>query len=128
VTNGFYEWRKSDKQPFAVALGNKGPMLMAGLYENWRSSEGAWIRSCAIITTEANGLIAPIHDRMPVILGPGAVPAWLGEEPATVDALKALLVPYPPERMMAWPVDRRVGDVQNEGPDLAEPLTLGVAV
>jgi putative SOS response-associated peptidase YedK len=128
VTNGFYEWRKSDKQPFAVALGNKGPMLMAGLYENWRSSEGAWIRSCAIITTEANGLIAPIHDRMPVVLGPGAVPAWLGEEPATVDALKALLVPYPPERMMAWPVDRRVGNVQNEGPDLAEPLTLGVAV
>jgi putative SOS response-associated peptidase YedK len=121
VTNGFYEWRKADKQPFAVALGNKGPMIMAGLYENWRSPEGPWVRSCTIITTDANTLVAPIHDRMPVVLGPDHFAAWLGEETTSPDELKAMLVPYPSERMIVWPVDKRVGNVKNDTPELAEP-------
>ena len=122
VTTGFYEWRKQDKQPFAVALGNKGPMIMAGLYENWRSPEGTWLRSCTIITTDANSLIEPIHKRMPVVLGPDHFAAWLGEEKASEDELKGMLAPYPSERMSLWPVDKRVGNVKNDGPELAEPV------
>ena len=122
VTDGFYEWRKADKQPFAVALGNRGPMLMAGLYDNWKSPEG-WIRSCTVITTDANELVAGVHNRMPAILAPDDIAPWLGEEPASPDRLKAMLRPYPPERLAMWPVDKRVGNVKNEGPELAEPLT-----
>lgn len=69
VTDGFYEWRKSDKQPFCVTLGNRQPMMLAGLWEEWKPRSGEPIRSCTVITTEANALLAEIHDRMPVIVG-----------------------------------------------------------
>jgi putative SOS response-associated peptidase YedK len=93
VTAGFYEWKKLDpkgkeKQPYAVSLGNRGPMLMAGLWEPWKSPMG-WIRSCTIITTDANTLLAEVHDRMPAIIGPDDYAPWLGEEPAAPDRLKA---------------------------------------
>jgi putative SOS response-associated peptidase YedK len=128
VTQGFYEWKKispdgKEKQPFAVALGNKGPMLMAGLWDVWKNpADGGWLRSCTIITTTANPLLSEIHDRMPVILGPDDYAAWLGETPATSDRLKAMLQPYPDNRMIAWMVDKRVGNVKNESPDLADPM------
>jgi putative SOS response-associated peptidase YedK len=118
VSTGYYEWRQPDKQPFAVALGNRGPMVFAGLWERWRDPEGQPIKSFTIITTGANALIAPIHDRMPVLLPPDAWPAWLGETPATSSELKALLRPYPPEAMTMWPVSKRVGNVRNDTPDL----------
>jgi len=96
-------------------------MLMAGLGEPWKSPDG-WIRSCTIITTEANELVAKVHNRMPVIVAPDDYAPWLGEEPASPDLLKAMLRSYPAERLAMWPVDRRVGNVKNEGPELAEPL------
>ncbi len=61
VTDGFYEWRKSDKQPFAVAMADGKPMVMAGLYEDWVSPGGETIRSVTIITTDANAALAPVH-------------------------------------------------------------------
>ncbi len=124
VTAGFYEWRKPDKQPFAVALGNRGPMIMAGLWDFWKDPEGKWLRSCTIITTDANELIAPLHNRMPVVLEADAWPGWLGEAKATEVELKGMLKPYASERMALWPVDRKVGNVRNEGRELAEPIAL----
>ncbi len=120
VTDGFYEWRKSDKQPFMIALGNKQPMLMAGLWEEWKPKDAAPLRSCTIITTDANAFMAGIHDRMPVILGPEDWEAWLGEEPLPNPA--ALLKPFPGERMTMWPVSKAVGNVKNQGAELAEPM------
>src|SRR5438874_543343 len=73
-------------------------MLMAGLGEPWKSPDG-WIRSCTIITTEANELVAKLHNRMPAIVAPDDYAPWLGEEPASPDQLKAMLRPYPPERL-----------------------------
>jgi putative SOS response-associated peptidase YedK len=122
LADGYYEWRDSDKQPFAIALANRGPMTFAGLWESWRTPDGKTIRSFTIITTRANSLIAQIHDRMPVIVPPDRWPAWLGEAAAAEHELKAMLVPFPAERMAMWPVDRRVGNVSNDGPDLFEPL------
>jgi putative SOS response-associated peptidase YedK len=74
VTDGFYEWKKLDtagkqKQPYAVALGNRGPMVMAGLWEPWNSPDGL-IRSCTIITADANELVAKVHNRVPAIVAP----------------------------------------------------------
>jgi putative SOS response-associated peptidase YedK len=79
------------------------------------------VRSFAIVTTAANPLLAPVHDRMPVILAPENWPAWLGENAAEPEKLKSLLVPYPAEDMVIWPVDKRVGNVKNKDPSLIEP-------
>ncbi len=124
--DSFYEWQKrdGDKQPYAVATADKRLMALAGLWENWRSPTGEWLRSFAIVTTVANDLVATLHDRMPVILDPPAWPFWLGEAPAEGPRLKALLVPYPAEKMTIWPVSKRVGNVRNKDPSLIEPVRL----
>jgi putative SOS response-associated peptidase YedK len=122
IADGYYEWRDADKQPFAVALGNRGPMTFAGLWDIWRAPDGTALKSFAIITTAANALLLPLHSRMPVLLAPDLWAPWLGETAATDAALKAMLTPYPGERMAFWPVDRRVGNVRNDSPDLFAPL------
>jgi putative SOS response-associated peptidase YedK len=73
-----------------------------------------WVRSFAILTTTPNELCAELHDRMPVVLGPEAWPAWLGEEPADPRELKALLAPYPSGGMTCWPVERANGERQEQ--------------
>jgi|SRR5690242_17762442 putative SOS response-associated peptidase YedK len=120
--SSFFEWRKPDKQPFAIALGNRGAMAFAGLWDEWTPKGGQPLRSCTIITCAPNTLLAPLHDRMPVILGAEDWPQWLGEEPATRDALLALLKPFPAERMTLWKVANAVGNVRNENAQLIEPL------
>lgn len=120
--SSFFEWRKADKQPFAISLGNHGPLAFAGLWEEWKPKDGAPVLSCTIITTEANKLMAPIHDRMPAILGAENWAAWLGEEAATAEQLRVLLAPFPAERMSAWEVGKDVGKVQNQGEGLVEAL------
>jgi putative SOS response-associated peptidase YedK len=123
--DNFYEWKKtgSGKQPYALALADRGIMALAGLWENWHSPAGEWIPSFAIITTTPNQLCAEIHDRMPVILNPDAWPVWLGEQAADVPQLKSLLAPYPADDMIAWPVSARVGNVKNNNPSLIEPIS-----
>jgi putative SOS response-associated peptidase YedK len=81
-----------DKQPFAIACAD-GLTVMAGLWEKWRSPAGEKINSCTIITTEANELLAPLHNRMPVIIAPEDWPAWLGEREADQNELRAMLKP-----------------------------------
>ena len=113
--DNFYEWLKTatGKQPYALALADRCIMALAGLWGNWRSPAGEWVRSFAIVTTAPNQLCAKIHDRMPVILKPDAWPAWLGDEPADEPQLKALLTPYPADDMICWRVSARVGNVRN---------------
>jgi putative SOS response-associated peptidase YedK len=124
LVGGFFEWRKAgvaDKQPFAFAMGNRDIMALAGLWESWKNPEdGQWLKSCTIITTDANDLMVPIHDRMPVILGSEDWEKWLGEEPANENELEAMLKPFPSERMSAWPVTKTVGNVKNDAPDSIE--------
>jgi putative SOS response-associated peptidase YedK len=125
VADGYYEWRAADKQPFAVALANRGPMTFAGLWDLWRDPGAPYakpLKSFAIITTPANTLLEPLHDRMPALLPPELWAAWLGEA-ATDDAdLKAMLKPCPDTTMAFWPVDRRVGNIRNDSPDLFASL------
>jgi putative SOS response-associated peptidase YedK len=80
------------------------------------------VRSFAIITTTPNELCAEIHNRMPVVLKLEAWPVWLGEQPADVPQLTALLAPYPSDDMIAWPVSARVGNVRNNDSSLIEPV------
>jgi len=94
--DNFDEWKKTapGKQPYVIALADRRLMALAGLWENWRSPAGEWIRSFAIITTTPNELCAELHDRTPVVLKATAWSAWLGE-PSDPHQLKALLAPYP---------------------------------
>lgn len=120
--SSFFEWRKSDKQPFAIALGNKGPMGLAGLWDEWTPKDSPALRSCTIITCEPNLLMATLHDRMPVILGAEDWPTWLGEVPANENTLRALLKPIAAERLKVWPVDKAVGSVRNQDASLIRPI------
>ena len=120
----FYEWAKTanGKQPYAIALADRGLMALAGLWENWKSPEGEWMRSFAIITTTPNELCAQLHNRMPVVLKPEAWPVWLGEEAGAPSDLKAVLAPFPSAEMTCWPVSARVGNVKNNDASLIEPF------
>ena len=127
--DNFYEWRKTatGKQPYAIALADRGVMALAGLWESWRSPAGERVRSFAIVTTTPNTLCAELHDRMPVVLAAEDWPVWLGEEPADTARLKAMLAPYPAEKMTCWAVSPRVGNVKNNDPSLIEPIAAETA-
>jgi putative SOS response-associated peptidase YedK len=122
IADGFYEWSKKQqkKVPYYLRLKSGKPFGFAGLYSQWTSPEGAKICSCAIITTEANDLVASIHDRMPVILPEEKVDIWLDPGCHNEEVLKDLLVPYPSEGMEMYRVSRRVN---SPGFDSAENIT-----
>jgi putative SOS response-associated peptidase YedK len=92
---------------------DRGLMALAGLWENWRSPAGEWVRSFAIVTCPPNAVCAELHNRMPVALAPESRPLWLGEDAVEPRELKALLAPYPAEGMVCWPISPRVGNVKN---------------
>ena len=106
VADGYYEWRDCDKQPFAIALANRGPMTLAGLWDYWRTPAGEIIKSFAIITTKANDILAPLHDRMPVVVPPDRWAEWLGEKAVAESALKTLLCPI---QAAPWRFGRSIG-------------------
>ncbi len=122
--SGFYEWRKIDarRQPYYVRAQDGGPFCFAGLWEHWKSPDGSQtIDSCTIIVTDANELLAPIHDRMPVILPEDAYLGWLN--PATsLETLQQMLRPYPARLLTAYPVSPRVNSPQFDDPTLLEAL------
>ncbi len=135
--SGFYEWQKkqgSSKQPYYISQrekrgGRRPVMAIAGLWERWEGhspeegTEGASIESCTLLTTEANEMVAPIHDRMPVLISPENYELWLsGPDP---EALRSLLAPFPPEKMEARPVSRRVNDPSADSASLLDLLTGG---
>ena len=119
AADGFYEWRKLErtKQPYFIALKGREPFAFAGIWEHCAQGDQS-IDSCAILVTEANELTKGIHDRMPVILAPEAYDAWMDRSLTNPEPLKALLKPYPSERMMAYPVSTAVNDPKNEQPEL----------
>jgi putative SOS response-associated peptidase YedK len=91
------------------------------LWENWNDpATGEWIRTFAIVTTDANSLVAEIHDRMPLILAAGDYDRWLGDEPDPHDLMR----PFPPEPMRMWPISTRVNKPENNDPSILEPVDL----
>jgi putative SOS response-associated peptidase YedK len=122
--DAFYEWRADGagrKQPYAIARRDRDVMAFAGVWEGWRSKMGTIIRSFAIITTSANAIMAPIHDRMPVIIGQADWPLWLGEVDGDAEQL---LRPAPDDLLEVWPVGLMVNSPRNNGPELLEPVPI----
>lgn len=121
--SGFYEWQKRDggaKQPYLIRLLNDPIFCFAGLWESWRG-DGDAVESFTVLTTEPNELMAPIHNRMPVIVRPSDFGGWLGGEAAPDD----VLTPFPAEEMQAFPVSTRVNSPRNNDPSLVEPFEPG---
>lgn len=123
--DGFYEWQKLNggKQPMFIhpAEGEKRPFALAGLWEVWRDPDGSALQSCTILTTKPNELIAPIHNRMPVIIEEEDYDLWLHPEPNPELGLH-LLRPYPAEKMTAYPVSTLVNNPRNETPECIQPI------
>ncbi len=121
LADGFYEWQKTDngKQPFYIHMKDGSPFAFAGLWETWMNGEE--LRSCAIITTDANDLMNEIHHRMPVVLHPENYGVWLDPDFDEKDPLKGLLKPFPSEEMEAYMVSRRVNKPSNNEPSVVEP-------
>ncbi|WP_420644005.1 SOS response-associated peptidase [Candidatus Leptofilum sp.] len=123
--DGFYEWQKlgSGKQPIFIrpAAGEERPFALAGLWEVWRDSDGSALQTCTILTTTPNELMAPIHNRMPVIVEREDFDLWLNPEP-NPDLGLHLLRPYPAEKMSAYPVSTIVNSPRNDVPECIQPI------
>ena len=122
VGDGFYEWKRAKRRDAAVTSGGRTerPFAFAGIWERWEKGEEP-LESCTLITTEANGVVGPVHDRMPVILKPEDYARWLDpEEQRRTEALVRLLAPLPDDWLSAQPVGKLVNNPRNEDPRCIE--------
>jgi putative SOS response-associated peptidase YedK len=124
-TTGFYEWQAQQggpKQPYLLRMRDRPLFAMAGLHELWKGEGGEVIESTAILTTAANGTLKPIHDRMPVIIGPGDYARWLDPETQEAADVADLMVPCPDDWLEAIPVSTKVNNPRFDEPACVEPL------
>ena len=123
LADGFYEWQRVGraKRPMRVVMRSGEPFAFAGLWERWRNPDGQAIPSCTIITTEANDLLSPIHDRMPVILPRENEDFWLDGNVKDPAVLSDVLRPHPADKMEAYEVSSLVNSYTNDGPEVIEP-------
>lgn len=121
--HGYFEWTaiKGAKQPYALAMRSGEPFCLGAVWESRRDGERVEQRTFAVVTVPANSLVAGIHDRMPLVLHAWDYARWLSDDPDPGD----LMVPYPSEAMVMWPVSRRVNKAGVEGADLLDPIELG---
>lgn len=124
LADGFYEWQqtKGKRQPFYIQMQDKQLFAFAGLWEHWQGPDDRAINSCTIVTTEANELLRPLHNRMPVILEAKDYDLWLDPKLQHVESLQALLKPFPSEKMMAYPVSTRVNRPANNDSSCTQSL------
>jgi putative SOS response-associated peptidase YedK len=129
LADGFYEWRREGKAkaPFLIRRTDRGPLHFAGLWETYGDPQGGEIDTAAIVTTDANGIMSAVHDRMPALLDEAGVAAWLdvgGVEDR--DAIR-LVRPSPDHWLDLVPVSPRVNNVRNDDPGVQEPLAAPAA-
>ena len=125
LADGFYEWKSQPgtkvKVPHFIHMKDRKPFALAGLWDEWHSPDGSQIRSCTIVTTEPNDLMAAIHNRMPVILPTDAYAQWIDPAVRTPESLGALIKPYPAEKMAAYPVSTLVNSPKNDRAECVVP-------
>jgi putative SOS response-associated peptidase YedK len=123
IADGWYEWQAvgKQKQPHLFTLRERRPLAFAGLWESWQGAGGEVLETCAILTTAANGLVRPVHNRMPVIVPTDAYARWLALDVQDPAAIADHLTPYLAGRMTATPVSRRVNNPRFDDPACLEP-------
>ena len=124
LADGFYEWQRSGtaRRPMRVVTRTGEPFAFAGLRSVWRDPDGNRVPSCAIITTAANELLRPIHDRMPVVLPKELEEFWLDASVEDAPTLTGIMASYPAGAMEAFEVSRLVNSVANDAPEVVAPL------
>lgn len=129
LADGFFEWQavpgEKRKQPLYIRRRDAAPFAFAGLWDRWKSPEGERLTTATIITTGANRLVAPIHDRMPAILTPEHVPIWLAGGERDIEPLQACLAPYPAELLELYPVSTRVNTPKHDDAACVERADAG---
>jgi putative SOS response-associated peptidase YedK len=124
LADGFYEWKALDKkrkQPYFIGMRGRKPFAFAGLWESWRPPDGSEaVHTCSVITTDANRVLARLHDRMPVILPESSWQQWLDREEERPDVLLPLLKPYPQDEMESFPVSTLVNSPANDTADVLQ--------
>ena len=127
--DGFYEWQATGgrKQPFYIHARSGRPLAFAGLWETWEGPNGETVDTAAIVTTRANALLTPLHDRMPVIIAPDAFDLWLNCGEVDARTAEALIAPAPDGLLEAWPVSTAVNRTANDNAELILPLDLSSA-
>lgn len=123
VADGWYEWQKlgSRKQPYLFQVADQRPFAFAGAWERWDKG-GEPLETCTILTTAANELASPIHDRMPVIIDPANYSQWLDRTMQEPERIRPLLTPYDGRDLECIPVSDWVNNPRHEGPDCVEPV------
>jgi putative SOS response-associated peptidase YedK len=127
--DGFYEWqtRGREKQPFLIRRPDRAPFAFAALWETWSASEGSEMDTVAMLTGDANGTVAAVHHRCPVILDPKDWERWL-DPTSSQDEIAALLKPPPDDVLELVPIGKAVNSVANDRPEIQEPIRLPDAV
>ena len=122
--DGFYEWQRKAKQkkPFFFRMKDDGGFAFAGLWENWNGPDGSQIDSCTILTTRPNSLMAPVHNRMPVILKPDDYDLWLNADMRQKNELQELMRPFGEENMDAFAVESYVNNPRHDDPACIDPV------
>jgi putative SOS response-associated peptidase YedK len=122
--DGFYDWKRDGarSQPYYVRPANDGPIAYAGLWECWTGPNGEEVETAAIITTRANRVLAPLHDRAPVIVPPEAFDLWLDCKNVGAETAATLITPCPEDLLVAHPVSPAVNNAANDGPQLIAPF------
>lgn len=123
--DGFYEWKKvgKAKQPYYIRAKEDTPLALAGMWDRWKNpDDGQELQTCTIITTEANELVAPLHDRMPVIVDLADTDTWLNPEVKDLEHIRPLLRPYDAKKMTFYPVSTRVNSSGYKGEECIVPL------
>ena len=120
LADGFYEWQRTGgaRRPMRIVLRSGEPFAFAGLWSVWTDPQGSRIPSCTIITTEANGLLRPVHDRMPVILPRDSEDLWLDSGVDDPGLLSSVLAPYPDGAMEVYEVSTLINSATNDGPEV----------
>jgi putative SOS response-associated peptidase YedK len=124
LADAFYEWQavpgQKRKQPWCIAMADDAPFGLGALWESWRAPDGTWRLTCCVITTSPNDVMAPIHERMPVIVPRDQWARWLGEAGGAPPA--ELVAPYAASPMRAWPVSTAVNAPTRDDATLVAPL------
>jgi putative SOS response-associated peptidase YedK len=122
--DGFYEWKHSGRrrQPYYIHARDGGPLAFAGLWESWIGPNGEEMETAAIITTSANDRLAPLHNRMPVILPPEAFDLWLDHRNVDAEAAATLITPAREDLLEVHPVSEAVNRAENDAPELIDPV------
>ena len=124
LADGFYEWQRTGgaKRPMRIVMRSGEPFAFAGLWSVWRDPSGNAVPSCTIITTAANDLLRPIHDRMPVVLPKDLEELWLDLSVEDASTLTSIMAPYPADALEAYEVSSLVNSFANDGPQVAAPV------